>query len=113
VPSLGAQALLDDVERYIEALSSAESKRALGLKDVRRPGEIVNRLDVIFEEAVTSARRRATLQEIGQEFLRVLFERERIPTVTIVERDATGKIINRAVVRVGARLGLPRRLARC
>jgi len=36
-----------------------------------------------------------------------------IPTVTIVERDGAGRIVNRAVVRVGAVLGTPQASLRC
>ncbi len=110
---LRAEALSVEVERYVAALSSAESRRDLGLQDVRRPTGVVNRLEIVFEEHVPPERRAATLQEIGREFLRVLFEREQISTVTIVERDGAGRIVNRAVVQVGAVLGLPARLTRC
>jgi hypothetical protein len=102
---LQAEALSLEVERYVAALSSAESKLALGLKELRRPAGIVNRLDVVFESHVSPERRATTLQEIGREFLRVLFEREMIPTVTVVERDGAGHTVNRAVVRIGAMLG--------
>ena len=102
-----------EVERFVTALSSAERRQELGLKSVRRPSGIVNRLDVVFEDHVHADERTATLQQIGREFLRVIFEREGISTVTMLERDDMGRIVNQTVVRMGARLGLLRRLARC
>ena len=102
-----------EVERFVTTLSSTERRQELGLKSVRRPSGIVNRLDVVFEDGVHADERTATLQQIGREFLRVIFEREGISTVTMLERDDMGRIVNQAVVRMGARLGLPRRLARC
>ena len=107
------EAFMSDVERYVDALSSPQSRQMLGLQDVRRPEGIVNRLDVVFDEKIPPEARANTLQEIGREFLRVIFERELISTVTIVERDKAGRILNRAVVQVGARLGLPRQASRC
>lgn len=95
-----ASAFLDDADRYVEALNDPEKRQELGLERAERPEDIANRLDVTFEPRVPPERRAESLQRLAQEFLRVLFERESIPTVTVVERGASGGILNRVTSRV-------------
>lgn len=95
----------DDVEDYVAFLGSPEGKKELGLEGIHRPGNIVNRLDVVFRGEVPMAQRHENLRKIGREFLMRLFKRRGIFTASIIERDSSGSVRNRAVVNFG---GTPR-----
>lgn len=98
VPAMGWQ---DDVEEFVASLNSPQVRQETGLREARHPEEIVNRLEVVFQEDVPREQRARVMRTIGSKFLTVLFERRRIPTVTIIERDASGAILDRAVVNFG------------
>jgi len=95
-----ASAWLDEADRYVASLNEPERRSALGLAEVRRPARIANRLELVFEADVGPAQRRRALRAIAQEFLDVLFRWERIAFASVVERDASGAIVDRITVRV-------------
>ena len=95
-------------EELLASLNRSETRQALGVRDVRRPDGVANRLDVIFEDGVSPDARSRVLQQIGRDFLLALFQWQGIPTVTVVERNAAGTIVDRVVVNlVGASPGAP------
>lgn len=90
----------DVVDKYVESLNSPKTRAELSLKRASRPKGIVNRLDVLFQEDLTSAARLEALRRIGREFSRLLFDWRSVPTVRIVERDTFGNILDHIVVTV-------------
>ena len=84
----------------LQFLNSPEGQQEFGLKEVQRPSDVSNRLDVVFQERVSPDQRTRALREIGQQFLMIVFEFPGIRTVSVVERDASGAILNRAVVNL-------------
>jgi len=94
---------VDAVDHYVASLKSPEIQQALGLKAVRRPERIANRLEVTFERHVSPIARSQTLQRIGQEFLQVLFRHHVIPMVIVVERNTSGRVIGSITVSISGR----------
>lgn len=90
----------DEVDSYVASLNSPEVKDPLGLKEARRSERIANRLEVIFEDHASPQQRSQILQQIGHEFLRVLFLRQFIPVAIVVERNASGQIVGSVIVKV-------------
>ena len=88
----------DDVDAYVASLNRPDVQQALGLKAVRRPEGIVNRLDVTFADNVTPSARSRSLRTIGHEFLHALFQWRQIPMASVVERNAAGAIVDRVSV---------------
>ena len=95
----------DNVEDLLKCLNSPQGLQELGLKEVRRPADVSNRLDVVFQDGVSSDQRHYALHKIGQQFLMILFEFPGIPTVSVVERNASGVIVNRATVTLAGAPG--------
>ena len=107
---LSSSAFAWDVEpeEFLASLQRHEIRKTMGIKEVRRPEDVANRLDVIFENGVSPDARSHVLQQIGRDFLRALFQWQGIPTVTVVERNAAGTIVDRVVVNVvGTSTGFP------
>jgi hypothetical protein len=94
----------DSVDDLLDYLNSAEGREATGLKHAARDEQFTNRLTVVFEEGASLDARNRVLQDVGREFLAILFRRPGISTVTIIEKDAKGRILNRSVTHVA---GLP------
>jgi len=93
----------DEVDRFVASLNSPEVQQALGLKQVRRPERIENRLDVIFGDHLSPSARSQVLNQIAQEFHSILFRRQSIPVAIVVERNAAGRVISSLVVNVSGR----------
>ena len=87
-------------DRYVRSLNEAETRAELGLKEVRRPERVTNRLDVVFEEGTGPLARSRILRRIAREFIRELFFSRRIPVVSVVERTASGEIQDWVNIRV-------------
>ena len=102
-----AEAWSGEVEKFVASLNTPHTQQEMGLKEVRRPEDVANRLDVVFQDGVPAERRSEVLQHIGQKFLMHLFETPGITTVTVVERDARGFALNRAVVSLGGLGSVP------
>jgi hypothetical protein len=100
----------DALEQFLASLNSPEAQQELGLAEVSRPERFANHLNVVFHEDVPAERRAQALQKIGRQFLAILFEQTGISTVTILERDPSGAILNRAIVNLsGLPVTIPRR----
>ncbi len=87
----------DSVEELLKFLNSPEGKQQMQLQEARQDEQFTNRLNMVFEKDASPDRRSRVLREVGKEFLAVLFEHPGIPTVTVVEKDTTGNILNQAV----------------
>ena len=97
-----AGAWQDEVDTFVASLKTPAMQRSLGLKDVRRPDGIVNRLDVVFEESISPEARGEALQELSRTLFRIVFEKDRLPSATVIERDAQGRFLNQAVTSFAA-----------
>ena len=101
VAGMGLAAAMDgSSDDYVASLNADEVKQELGLKEVRKPEDVANRLEVVFQDGIDPDQRAKVLQKIGNDFLMRLFENPGITTVTIVERDGSGAILNQAVVNL-------------
>ena len=87
----------DSVADLLEFLNSPEGKHETHLQEARQDGQFTNRLNVVFEPKASPDQRSRVLREVGSKFLAVLFEHPGIPTVTVVEKDTAGTILNQAV----------------
>lgn len=97
----------DGVDEYVADLN-AMGREELGVASARRPRDVVNRIDVVFDASASAELRAKSLQTIGRRFLRLVSDRTGISTVTVVERSASGLELDRAVVRiVGSSGGVP------
>jgi hypothetical protein len=90
----------DTVEDLLEHLNSPESREATRLKHAERDEQFTNRLNVVFEDSASLDDRNRVLQDVGREFLAILFKSPGISTVTVVEKDAKGNVLNRSVTNV-------------
>ncbi len=96
-----------DVEEFVTALNSPAMRQELGVQEVRRPEDVVNRLEVVFQEGVSFEQRQRVLKDIGQTFLRLLFEETQISTVTVREQTAHGETLDQVMVSLGSPLQSP------
>jgi len=91
----------------VTALNSPAMRQELGVQEVRRPEDVVNRLEVVFQEGVSFEQRQRVLKDIGQTFLRLLFEETQISTVTVREQTAHGETLDQVMVSLGSPLQSP------
>ena len=87
----------DSVEEWPAFLNSPEGRQERQLQEARRDEQFTSRLNVVFETDASPDRRSRVLREVGSQFLAILFGHPGISTVTVVEQDAAGHILNRAV----------------
>ena len=98
----------DEAGEFVAFLNTPDGRAQFGVASARRPHDIVNRIDVVFDEAAPAQGRADSVRKIGQRFLRLVSERTGISTVTVVQRSSSGMVIDRAVVRiVGGSGGAP------
>ena len=98
----------DEADEFVAFLNTKDGREQFGVDSARRPHDIVNRIDVVFDEAAPAQLRADSLQKISQRFLRLVSERAGIFTVTVVQRSASGMVLDRAVVNiVGGSGGAP------
>ena len=97
----------DEVKKFVASLNTLQAQQGMGLKEVRRPEDVTNRLDVVFQDGVPTERHSEVIQQIGQKFLMHLFDTPGITTVTVVERDTRDFVLNRAVVSLGGLGSVP------
>jgi hypothetical protein len=90
----------DSVEDLLEFLNSPAGKQETRLREASRDEEFTNRLNVVFEDAASPDQRIQVMRDIGGHFLAILFRSPGISTVTIVEKDAAGTILNRSVTNL-------------
>jgi len=91
--SQGVVAGEPEVEEFVASLNSEERKQELRIERVEQAEETTNRLEVVFEPDVPVDERGQTMQKMGEEFLRLLFFRQGIPSVVVVERDHFGNLV--------------------
>ena len=98
----------DEVDEFVAFLNGPDGLEEFGVASARRPHDIVNRIDVVFDAAAPAELRAKSLQAIGRRFMRLVSDRTGISTVTVVERSASGLVLDRAVVKiVGTSGGIP------
>jgi len=93
----------DPVVDFVASLNTPEARQTWGLERTERPGNVVNRLELVFQSDVPPARRTEVLQKLGHQFVMALFEWRRLLTATVVERDELGREVSRSVVTIQGR----------
>lgn len=93
-----------DIDAFLAELNGETRQQELGVSQASRPPGVVNRLDVVFQEDTPPDKRQRVLSDIGQEFLRLLFEEAQITTVTVREQNAQGETLGQVIINLG---GLP------